>query len=99
MEDEDGFTNEDFFLSKRQSDGYWSSAVRLEKPINTHDNEGAMTLSATEDLLVFTACERSNGYGDCDLYFSYKLKDWSNPLNLGKHINSIKSDVFLAISD
>ena len=92
LEYEDGYSNEEFFISKRDNDGSWSGAFRLNAPINTSGNEGAISLSANGMLLVFTACERRNGYGDCDLYFSYKIEDWSNPVNIGENINSKKSD-------
>ena len=92
LEYEDGYSNEEFFISKRDNDGNWSGAFRLNAPINTSGNEGAISLSANGMLLVFTACERRNGYGDCDLYFSYKFEDWSNPVNIGENINSKKSD-------
>jgi outer membrane protein OmpA-like peptidoglycan-associated protein len=38
---------------------------------------------------VFTACNRRDGYGSCDLYISYKNgQAWSKPQNLGAAINT-----------
>ena len=44
------------------------------------------------DKLLFSS-DRSGGYGETDLY-EIKLNNgvWSNPVNLGSRINSVKSE-------
>ncbi|MBL4706864.1 MAG: PD40 domain-containing protein [Flavobacteriales bacterium] len=87
--------NEDFYVSYKQ-DGEWQPAQNIQKPINTEFNEGAPTLSADGQLLIFTACElygdygsNRRGSGSCDLFYSAKNgKNWTNPINLGKTINT-----------
>lgn len=77
---------EDFFSSSRTKEG-WSLAMGLN--INTPDNEGAPSLSADGQVLVFAACGKPNGMGSCDLYFSRKSGNtWSKPQNLGPPVNS-----------
>jgi outer membrane protein OmpA-like peptidoglycan-associated protein len=79
---------EDFFISQWVNNG-WSTAKNLGFPINTSDNEGAQTLSGDGRLMVFTACNRSDGQGRCDLYWSFRRGDkWSIPQNMGKPINT-----------
>ena len=79
---------EDFFISHWINNG-WSVAKNLGYPINTSDNEGAQTLSGDGRLMVFTACNRSDGIGRCDLYWSIRRGDkWSTPQNMGKSINT-----------
>ncbi len=79
---------EDFFISTREKNG-WSMAKNLGSPINTSDNEGAQTLSGDGRLMVFTACNRNDGVGRCDLYWSIRRGDkWSTPQNMGKPINT-----------
>lgn len=79
---------EDFFISQRSDKG-WGTAKNLGFPINTSDNEGAQTLSGDGRLMVFTACNRSDGLGRCDLYWSIRRGDkWSIPQNMGKPINT-----------
>jgi outer membrane protein OmpA-like peptidoglycan-associated protein len=79
---------EDFFISQWKNNG-WSVAKNLGFPINTADNEGAQTLSGDGRLMVFTACNRSDGLGRCDLYWSIRRGDkWSTPQNMGRPINS-----------
>lgn len=87
--------NEDFYVAYKV-DGKWQQAYNLNKPINTIMNEGAPSLSADGQILFFTACElygdyggNRKGYGSCDIFYSSKMgKNWSEPSNLGKPINS-----------
>jgi len=79
---------EDFFISQWQNSG-WNLAKNMGYPINTSDNEGAQTLSGDGRLMVFTACNRSDGLGRCDLYWSMRRGDkWSIPQNMRKPINT-----------
>ena len=81
------FRHEDFFISEFDSSG-WGKAQPIFE-INTRENEGAQTLSADGKLLFFTACNRPDGKGSCDIYFS-KWEDgkWSRPKNAGSPLNS-----------
>ena len=57
--------------------------------INTSDNEGAAAISADGRVMVFTGCNKRDGFGSCDLYISYYEGDeWQDPQNLGSRINS-----------
>lgn len=79
---------EDFWISVCDS-ANWQTAVLLGPPVNSDDNEGAQSLSADGRLLFFTACNRSDGLGSCDIYMSVNQKGtWSEPVNLGEPVNS-----------
>ncbi|MBN1197930.1 MAG: PD40 domain-containing protein [Bacteroidales bacterium] len=79
---------EDFYRST-VSDTAWRKAVNLGPPINTRGNEGAISISPDGQLLFFAACQREDGYGSCDIYWSWKMGDrWSVPRNLGPVVNS-----------
>ncbi len=83
-----GGINEDFFGSRRQ-DTTWTGAKRLTGSINTSQNEGAQNISQDGNWLIFTGCNREDGYGSCDLYISYLTNDgWSEAMNLGRNINT-----------
>ena len=57
--------------------------------VNTMHNEGAASIAADRQSLFFTACNRPDGLGDCDLYRSeIQGNVWSRPINLGKNVNS-----------
>jgi outer membrane protein OmpA-like peptidoglycan-associated protein len=57
--------------------------------INTRENEGAAAISADGRVMVFTSCNKRDGFGSCDLYISYFEGDeWQKPVNLGATVNS-----------
>ena len=83
--------DEDFYMS-RLKDGEWQEGKPLEA-INTPLNEGAQSISADGKFMVFTACDRKDGLGMCDLYFSeVRNNRWTKPQNLGRPVNSKSSD-------
>jgi outer membrane protein OmpA-like peptidoglycan-associated protein len=67
----------------------WDVPEEISNAINTTNNEGTCSVSADGRTLVFTACNRPDAYGSCDLYISHKEgKEWSQPVNLGQLVNS-----------
>lgn len=69
---------EDVYESYRR-DGVWSKAKPIHT-LNTRDNEGAAALSGDGQLLVFTACNRAENVGSCDLYYSTRSDTgWATP--------------------
>ena len=79
---------EDFFTSKINNENLWYKAQPLSRAINTPQNEGAPSISADGTLLYFAACNRKDGMGECDIYYSYNRGNyWTTPKNL-KVINS-----------
>ncbi len=87
IEKEGQISHEDFFVSKYNSNE-WSLATPIVE-INTLKNEGAQSLSANGKILFFTACNRSGGFGSCDIYYSEKNGGkWSSPQNVGSPVNT-----------
>lgn len=81
--------DEDFFVAERQSDDVWFPATPLGPPVNTEGDEGALCISPDGQLLFFSACNRPDGFGSCDLYLSKKEGNgWGIPENLGPLVNS-----------
>lgn len=79
---------EDFYQS-RLAGSQWGKAVRMAQPLNSDENEGAGCISQDGRILYFTACNRPDGLGRCDLYISYRKNGgWSTPQNLGPGVNS-----------
>ena len=93
-----GNRQEDFFASDFR-DGKWSKPRNLGSPLNTPDNEGAQTISADASAMYFTACNRSDGKGGCDIYYSEKRNGlWTRPRNLGEPINTSAKETQPSIS-
>jgi outer membrane protein OmpA-like peptidoglycan-associated protein len=89
---------EDFYVSYRKN-GEWTPAVNLGPPINTQFNEGAQSISADGMHLYFTACNRPDGMGSCDIYYARRVGDeWSRPVNLGPPVNTSSWDSQPSIS-
>jgi outer membrane protein OmpA-like peptidoglycan-associated protein/tetratricopeptide (TPR) repeat protein len=84
--------DEDFFSAKRNDSG-WTKAGPLGGNVNTDQNEGAQMISQDGQWLVFTGCDRREGWGGCDLYISFLTpQGWSKAINLGGKINSDQWD-------
>ena len=65
------------------------SPQKIPEPINTPGNEGTQSLSQDGRIMVFTACNRPDSKGGCDIYWSTRSGDsWSQPRNLGYPVNS-----------
>ncbi len=89
---------EDFFISQAE-DSSWSLMKNAGYPLNTGGNEGAQSISANGRLMVFTACNRSDGVGRCDLYYSEKVGNkWTLPKNLGEPVNTSSKETQPALS-
>ncbi len=80
--------NEDFFINFLTKDSTWGP-IRSIDPLNTRTNEGAPSISADGQTFVFTACNRKDGYGKCDIYIAKRRRDgWTRPRNIGAPINT-----------
>lgn len=98
IEGEESYLHEDFFYSI-QSEGSWTARVNAGAPLNSPDNEGAQSMTADGSILWFTACNRRDGQGMCDLYFSTLDKgQWSVPRNAGAPLNTRYSEKHPAVS-
>lgn len=82
---------EDIFVSVKDGDN-WEKAIPLND-VNTPQNEGAFAISGDGRYIVFTACDRKDSYGSCDLYFSMFLDgQWTPSINMGHVVNSAAWD-------
>ncbi len=78
---------EDLYFSRKEN-GSWQAGQPIEG-INTPMNEGAQSISADGQTIVFTACNRRGDFGSCDLYISENINGrWTPPRNMGPTINS-----------
>lgn len=81
--------DEDFYETTLQN-STWTDAQSLPGGLNTQGNEGAMSLSADGTVIFYAGCQREDGYGSCDIYWSFLQPNglWSPGRNLGESINS-----------
>lgn len=92
LERKDSYGELDLYVSfYEEARGAWSKPMNLGKTINTTKIEGAPFLAYDERTLYFATNGRE-GYGGLDLFVTRRLdeswQNWSEPVNLGKGINT-----------
>jgi len=89
---EDGFGNVDLYLAEF-IDEKWSNIKNLGDKINSKSFDSHPTISPDGKILYFTS-DRPGGVGGLDIWYSVKDENgnWSEPINLGKPINTEKDE-------
>lgn len=86
--------NQDIYVSFRTEDG-WSEPLNLGESVNTPYSERSPYLHPDGRTLYFSS-EGHPGIGDLDVFKTVRLGDgwteWSEPVNLGKEINTPDDD-------
>lgn len=88
--------NMDIWISKKTDDGSWGDPINLGDVINTPYAERAPFLHPDGKTLYFSS-NGHHGLGKLDVFKSTRLSDtswleWSEPINLGKEINTVEDD-------
>lgn len=79
---------EDMFFAY-SVDGKWGKMKNLGKPINTEENEGSQSISFNGQFLFFTACNRPDTKGRCDIYMAERMGDkWQPAYNISEPVNT-----------
>ncbi len=80
--------NHDIFSTVAGYNG-WEQVQKLGEPMNSSGDEGGASITPDGHWMVFTACDRPDSQGDCDLYIAeYSGGMWRNIRNLGVNVNS-----------
>ena len=82
--DKNNVFQEDFYVSKLDENSNWTLSKPYLGTLNTNGNEGAFSFSSDTSYSVFTACDRFDSMGSCDLYILLN----NSTFNAGKNINS-----------
>jgi outer membrane protein OmpA-like peptidoglycan-associated protein len=91
-----GEQNSDIYVSLKDQNGNWSKPINLGNTINTIYTDRSPYLHPDMKTLYFSSTGHG-GLGGRDVFMSKRLSDscwtcWSEPINLGKEINSPLSD-------
>jgi outer membrane protein OmpA-like peptidoglycan-associated protein len=86
----------DIYISLKDKNGKWGKAMNLGPAINTIHCDRSAFLHPDMKTLYFSS-DGHGGFGSLDVFVSKRLADscwncWSEPMNLGKEINSTSSD-------
>ena len=88
----------DIYKVTKQEDGTWSDPENLGATINTKLNEDSPYMADDGKTLYF-ASNGHPGYGGYDIYKSnFENGNWTEPVNLGKPLNTVGHDIFLTNS-
>lgn len=88
--------NEDFYWSKKVN-GVWKKAEPIDD-LNTPQNEGGQCVSADGQVMYFSACDRADGKGACDIYrTAFKNGVWETPINV-EALNTMMWEALPALS-
>ncbi|HRI01718.1 MAG TPA: OmpA family protein [Saprospiraceae bacterium] len=94
-----GPLNEDLMISHLDDGNQWAEAQPITE-LNSIYNEGAPAISPDGQWIVFTSCNKEDGYGGCDLYISYlQDRQWTSARNLGDVINTPAYEAQPCIAD
>ena len=83
-----GTGNGDIYKSRRIK-GKYPVVENLGKPVNSKHHEVDPFIAPDESYLIFCS-DKPGGYGKDDMYISFRKSDscWSQPINMGKEVNS-----------
>jgi OmpA-OmpF porin, OOP family len=91
--------DEENIMMSNYVNGIWTEPISISDNINTKENEGTCSISMDGNSLVFVGCGKADGFGSCDIYYSFKINGkWSKPLNLGANVNSSSWDSHPSLS-
>jgi outer membrane protein OmpA-like peptidoglycan-associated protein len=100
VERRDSYGDRDLYASFLNEDGSWSEPINLGSTVNTVTDETSPFL-ATDDHTLYFSSSGFSGFGKADIYVTERLdntwKNWTEPRNMGKNINSEFDDVFFNI--
>jgi len=93
--------NKDIFVSFLQKNGKWSAPKHTGNVINSQKDEAAPFIASDSKTIYFSSNGFGN-YGDADIFMAKRLDstwtNWSEPINLGKGINTSKWDGYFWVS-
>ena len=93
----EGVTKLKLYTTSKDATGKWNKPLEF-KYNSSEYSVGHPTVTEDGTLLIFTS-DMPGGYGGTDLYWSeWREGDWSEPVNMGKAINTEGNEMFPFIS-
>jgi len=95
-------TSENLYVSLKQADGTWGEAIELGAKVNTSFNERAPFMHPDMKTLYFSS-DGHGAIGSYDVWMTRRTNDekwteWSEPVNLGREINTAEMECWYKIS-
>ncbi|MFY0627586.1 MAG: serine hydrolase [Reichenbachiella sp.] len=95
----DDYKSKDLIRISTVQDGKRQDPVELGVEVNTGKYTAHPFIAPDESYLIWDS-EREGGYGDSDLYISFKLDSglWGPAINMGEGVNSPNWDAFASVT-
>jgi hypothetical protein len=95
----DDYKSDDVIRISRLKDGKRQAPTKMGPIVNTGKWTAHPFIAPDESYLIWDS-ERQGGYGDSDLYISFRQKDgsWGSAINMGDSINSDKWDAYASVT-
>jgi OmpA-OmpF porin, OOP family len=101
MTDKKGSFDNDLYVSFLEGNDIWTAPKSLGKKINLPDYNEMSPFIAADGVTLYFSSDRPGGIGENDIWMSKRLDDswtkWSEPVNLGKPINTEGSEAFFTL--
>jgi Tol biopolymer transport system component len=95
----DDYKNGDVIRISKLKDGTRQAPEKMGPIVNTGEWTAHPFIAPDESYLIWDS-EREGGYGDSDLYISFRQKDgsWGPAINMGENVNSDKWDAYASVT-
>jgi len=95
----DDYKSDDVIRVSKVVNGKRQTPEKLPDHINTGKWTAHPFIAPDESYLIWDS-EREGGYGNSDLYISFRQQDgsWGKAINMGSEINSDKSDFYASVT-
>lgn len=95
----DDYKSGDVIRISRLKDGKRQAPEEMAPVVNTGEWTAHPFIAPDESYLIWDS-EREGGFGDSDLYISFKQKDgsWGPAINMGETVNSDKWDAYASVT-
>jgi Tol biopolymer transport system component len=92
-------SNSDIYFS-RLVEGKYTEPVKLGDAINSSYEEWDPFIAPDESYLIFCSVDRPDGFGDSDLYISFRKEEgtWTKAVNMGEKINTSTREICPSIT-
>jgi OmpA-OmpF porin, OOP family len=101
MSDKKGSYDNDIYISFLERNNIWTAPKSLGKKINLADYNDMSPFIAADGKTLYFSSDRPGGIGENDIWMSKRLDEswtkWSDPVNLGKPINTEGSEAFFTL--
>jgi hypothetical protein len=87
---EGGVGDHDIWVAIRNGEkrGAFAPPMALPEPVNSEESEGVASIAADGRTIYFTACNRDENVGDCDIYVAEFVEGTFRNIRLVPNINS-----------